>query len=117
MSALKNFPSCKRIVYSTCSNRPEENEQVIEEVLSLSESRGYSLVDCSSKFKPGLGVGSEKYSFAKNCLSLKDEIHTGKEFFIAVFERTEEFQSGNKSAKLMNEDKVPEEGIVDFQFV
>ncbi|XP_071562953.1 28S rRNA (cytosine-C(5))-methyltransferase isoform X2 [Temnothorax nylanderi] len=32
--ALFNFPNAKRIIYSTCSLHPEENEQVIDEVLA-----------------------------------------------------------------------------------
>jgi hypothetical protein len=108
--ALRNFPSCKRIVYSTGSVYPEENEQVIDRVLSLSESLGYSLVDCSSKFKPGLQVSSADYSFAKKCLSLKYVDDHNKGYFVAMFERT--VNKKPKVEKVEEEDTVTEEGTL-----
>ena len=47
MHALR-FPKVQRIVYSTCSVFEEENECVVQAVLSLAQQQGFSLKVLSS---------------------------------------------------------------------
>lgn len=85
--ALRRFPNAKKVVYSTCSIYPEENEEVIQEVIT--QIKNYKLVDASSVLKgPWINFGSDKYGdIGKFCLYSKPEKDMCNGFFIAVFER------------------------------
>ncbi|GJQ75575.1 hypothetical protein Trydic_g17656 [Trypoxylus dichotomus] len=88
--ALRRFPKAKRIIYSTCSLYPEENEEVIQEVLT--QTMYYKLVNAANSLKgPWLNFGSEKYGdIGKFCLYSKPDKEMSNGFFVAVFERLED---------------------------
>lgn len=103
--ALTNFPKVKRVVYSTCSLKPEENEMVIRDVLrNLSEPKEpqkskkrkkknkkqesllqFKLVKPLEDSWPRRG--SNEYEFGHCCLNSDPEKDLTNGFFIAVFER------------------------------
>lgn len=85
--ALLNFPSVKRVVYSTCSMYQEENEMVVDEILS-DIGQSYKL----KSVKKLLGgnwknYSSEEFACGNKCLYAKPEIDYSNGFFVAVFER------------------------------
>lgn len=86
--AMKNFPNAKKIVYSTCSLFPEENEEVVE--VALERNPFFKLVDPRTILGENgwNNFGSDKYkNIGKNCVySLPDKDLTNG-FFVAVFER------------------------------
>ncbi|XP_078046703.1 nop2/Sun-like domain containing protein 5 [Augochlora pura] len=85
--ALLNFPNVKRVVYSTCSVNPEENEEVVDEVLD-STAGAYRLVSIKDKYKTNwMNYSSPKYNCSDNCLYADPEVDICNGFFVAVFER------------------------------
>lgn len=100
--AMTNFPKVKRIVYSTCSIFPEENEAVVEKVLKE-----------TSNFKPVIPLrgtqwmkrGNSTYNCGEYGLYAKSDVDLTNGFFVVVFERTEsEYVPGEAIAqKLENE--------------
>lgn len=111
--ALSNFPKVKRIVYSTCSLKPEENEMVVRDVLkNLSEPKDLEKTkkhkknkrkhESQLKFKLVKPLedtwprrGSDEYEFGPCCLNSDPEKDLTNGFFIAVFERIVEDVSEN----------------------
>lgn len=85
--ALFNFPNAKRIIYSTCSLHPEENEEVIDEVLA-DIGNAYRLVPIRQLLKNNwTNFSSKKYNCGDTCLYSKPDDDFCNGFFIAVFER------------------------------
>lgn len=85
--ALLNFPNAKRIIYSTCSLHPEENEQVIDEVLA-DIGTAYHLVPARQMLGANwINFSSEKYNCRDKCLYSKPDVDFCNGFFVAVLER------------------------------
>lgn len=87
--ALTKFPNAKRVVYSTCSFYPEENEDVIRQVLETCTR--FKLVDARNFIGENwLNFGSPEFGdLGKFCLYANQGIDFCNGFFVAVFERTE----------------------------
>ncbi|XP_001605827.2 probable 28S rRNA (cytosine-C(5))-methyltransferase [Nasonia vitripennis] len=85
--ALK-FPNAKRVVYSTCSIYPEENECVVDEAMTKFGDI-YNLVDLKRKLKnEWISFGSAEYSYyGDKCLYARPEVDHCSGFFLAVFQR------------------------------
>ncbi|XP_031849774.1 nop2/Sun-like domain containing protein 5 [Nomia melanderi] len=85
--ALMNFPNVKRVVYSTCSINPEENEQVVDEVLENVKG-AYKLVSIKNMYKDSWeNYSSQSYKCSDKCLYARPEEDLCNGFFVAVFER------------------------------
>ncbi|XP_026669434.1 probable 28S rRNA (cytosine-C(5))-methyltransferase [Ceratina calcarata] len=84
---LLNFCKAKRVVYSTCSINPEENEKVIDEIL-MNVQNAYKLVPIKELLEQEwLNFSSRKYNCSNTCLYAKFESDLCNGFFVAVFER------------------------------
>ncbi|XP_011864315.1 PREDICTED: probable 28S rRNA (cytosine-C(5))-methyltransferase [Vollenhovia emeryi] len=85
--AMFNFPNVKRIIYSTCSLHPEENEQVVDEVLA-DIGGAYRLVPVGQLLKNNwTNFSSKKYNCGDTCLYSKPDDDYCNGFFVAVFDR------------------------------
>lgn len=85
--ALLNFPNVEKVVYSTCSVYPEENEQVIDEVLS-NVGDAYHLVPIKDILKGNwLNFSSSEYNCGDKCLYAKPDVDLCNGFFVAMFKR------------------------------
>ncbi|XP_015124557.1 pre-mRNA-splicing factor CWC22 homolog [Diachasma alloeum] len=85
--ALLNFPKVKRVIYSTCSMYPEENEMVVDEVLG-DIGQAYKLVSIKELLKDQwINFSSKDYQCGENCLYARPDVDQSNGFFIAVFER------------------------------
>ncbi|XP_053683788.1 28S rRNA (cytosine-C(5))-methyltransferase [Sabethes cyaneus] len=88
--AMNAFPAAKRIVYSTCSIYPEENEEIV--MGALKHNGHFRLADAKALFdKEWLNFGSTDYSgIGERCLYARPETDLTIGMFVAVFERCEE---------------------------
>ncbi|XP_011300934.1 probable 28S rRNA (cytosine-C(5))-methyltransferase [Fopius arisanus] len=85
--ALLNFPTVKRVVYSTCSMYPEENEMVVDEILR-DIGKSYELVSARKLLENHwINFSSKDYECGENCLYARPNIDHSNGFFVAVFER------------------------------
>ncbi|XP_012219603.2 28S rRNA (cytosine-C(5))-methyltransferase [Linepithema humile] len=84
--ALFNFPNVKKIIYSTCSLHPEENEEVIDEVLA-DIGDAYYLVPAKQLLNDWTNFSSQKYNCKDRCLYSKPDVDFCNGFFVAIFER------------------------------
>lgn len=85
--AMNAFPSAKRIVYSTCSIFPEENEDIVQgaqrtfQADGRQRAAGQGVAQFGSPDYPGIG---------EKCLYAKSEGDLTIGMFVAVFERCAE---------------------------
>jgi len=85
--ALVNFPNVKKIIYSTCSVYPEENEQVIDKALA-NLSSVYHLVSLKEMLQnKWINFSSNEYNCKNKCLYSRPNVDLCNGFFVAVFER------------------------------
>ncbi|XP_066247676.1 28S rRNA (cytosine-C(5))-methyltransferase [Euwallacea similis] len=86
-AALSRYPNAQRIVYSTCSLYPEENEDVVRQVLETNNN--FKLVT-AGKFLDNQWCNFGSSDFGKigeYCLYAKPNEDLSNGFFLAVFER------------------------------
>ncbi|XP_056633844.1 28S rRNA (cytosine-C(5))-methyltransferase [Diorhabda sublineata] len=88
--ALTKFPDVKRAVYSTCSLLPEENEEVVRQVLETNYN--FKLVPVGGLIGENWkNFGSDDYGdLGRFCMYAKPEDDCTNGFFVAVFERLAE---------------------------
>jgi putative methyltransferase len=88
--ALTRFPNVKRVVYSTCSVYPEENEDVVRQVLETCTQ--FKLVPAVELVKNKWeNFGSSEFGdIGRYCLYARPDIDLTSGFFVAVFERLAE---------------------------
>lgn len=109
--ALLNFPTAKKVIYSTCSIQPEENEHVIDEILS-DIGEAYKLVPPKELLSENwINFSSLDFKCQDNCLYARPETDLTNGFFVAVFERNfnvplPEYKRRSK-AKKEQENKIP----------
>jgi len=84
--ALFNFPNVKKVIYSTCSLHPEENEEVIDEILA-DIGDAYHLVPAKRLLNDWTNFSSQIYNCKDRCLYSKPNVDFCNGFFVAVFER------------------------------
>lgn len=82
--------NAERVVYSTCTANPDENENLVARILASEVGQQFELVNCLGNL-PGRGVGTQLLSDeeAKKCVRVSK--HTGSiDFFVAIFEKKAE---------------------------
>ncbi|XP_034936959.1 probable 28S rRNA (cytosine-C(5))-methyltransferase [Chelonus insularis] len=85
--ALSNFPKAKKVVYSTCSIYPEENEMVIDEILA-GVKNSWQLVPITKLLhNKWNNYSSMEFNCKNNCLYAKSDEDLTSGFFVAIFER------------------------------
>lgn len=85
--AMTSFPNVKRIVYSTCSINPEENEQVVQK--ALKQFKAFKLKSPLEQLKNewnSFGASSYK-KIGKKCIYCRPETDHTNGFFIALIEK------------------------------
>ncbi|XP_063975530.1 28S rRNA (cytosine-C(5))-methyltransferase [Diachasmimorpha longicaudata] len=100
--ALFNFPKVKRVVYSTCSIYPEENEMVVDEILE-DIGQAYNLVPVKDLLKgQWINFSSQDYQCRDSCLYAKSDVDQSNGFFVAVFDRNPEVALSQHKKKYGN---------------
>ncbi|XP_038215528.1 28S rRNA (cytosine-C(5))-methyltransferase [Zerene cesonia] len=86
--AMNSFPKAKKIVYSTCSIFPEENERVISNVVKSSRAK-WKVLNVKDLLKEQWNnYGSGMYGeMGTRCLYARPESDMTTGFFLAVLER------------------------------
>jgi len=106
--ALTKFPLAKKIVYSTCSICPEENEAVIDGALKGNYSDHFKLVNVHKKLKEGVTPGSDEYQCGKFCAYFHPDKDLTNGFFIAMFKRIKNQDDAPADEEAVEEDATEE---------
>lgn len=86
--ALQNYQNAVKLVYSTCSVYPEENEHVIQRALEMCADTNWKLVKPIEFAEKWKNFGSPKFKhIGKKCLYAKPDVDKTDGFFVAIFER------------------------------
>ncbi|XP_073944343.1 nop2/Sun-like domain containing protein 5 [Choristoneura fumiferana] len=103
--AMNAFPNAKRIVYSTCSLFPEENERVITNVVKTSRVK-WRVQDVKELLKGQWNnFGSGMYgSMGTRCLYARQESDYTSGFFLAVIDKDPKYFDKNNDAGNDKED-------------
>ncbi|XP_077283877.1 uncharacterized protein LOC143909659 isoform X2 [Arctopsyche grandis] len=98
--ALNEFYTAKRVVYSTCSLYPKENEEVIRDVLKNHKGK-FRLVSAKEKLNNNWNnTGDTQYvDIGEYCIYAKPDTDYTSGFFIAVFERFDDGHIDDYSSK------------------
>ncbi|XP_041977733.1 28S rRNA (cytosine-C(5))-methyltransferase isoform X2 [Aricia agestis] len=98
---MNAFPKAKRIVYSTCSLYPEENERVVTNVVKTSRAR-WRVQDVKELLKGQWNnFGSGMYgTMGARCLYAKPETDFTTGFFLAVLDRDQSDIDRNQGSKV-----------------
>lgn len=84
--AMRAFTRAKKIVYSTCSIHPEENEKVVQECLDMCPD--WNLIKPLEFAERWKHFGSPKFKhIGKKCVYAKSDVDLTDGFFVAIFER------------------------------
>lgn len=102
--AMKTFPAAERIVYSTCSVYPEENEEVVQRCLEwYPHWELIKPIEFAEKWK---SFGSPKYKhIGKKCLYARPDVDMTNGFFVALFQRREDVEFVPRPVKSRNGQK------------
>ncbi|KOB70008.1 putative williams-beuren syndrome critical region protein [Operophtera brumata] len=109
--AMNAFPKAKRIIYSTCSLYPEENERVITNVVKTSRAK-WRVQDVKELLKGQWNnFGSGMYgSMGARCMYAKPDTDFTTGFFLAVLDRDEkDFAKAGRQEKNISETKKGDE--------
>jgi len=90
-SAMKYVQRGGRLLYSTCSLEPEENEQVIERVLA--EERGFRVVECRAELHALFDRGELRWPQIESLVSnsylrTTQGVHPCDGFFAAILQKS-----------------------------
>lgn len=101
--AMNAFPKAKRIVYSTCSVFPEENERVITNVVKASRTK-WKVQDVKELLKGQWNnFGSSMYgSMGARCMYAKPDSDFTIGFFLAVLDRDPKDAEKSQNKELRN---------------
>ncbi|KAJ6638470.1 28S rRNA (cytosine-C(5))-methyltransferase [Pseudolycoriella hygida] len=115
--AMRAFTRAKKIVYSTCSIHPEENEKVVQECLEMCPD--WQLIKPIAFAETWKHFGSPKFKhIGKKCVYAKSEVDLTDGFFVAIFEReidlTKPIQPYSRNDETWKK-KYPTETTVDIE--
>lgn len=86
LHAMNEYPSVKRIVYSTCSINAEENEAVVQK--ALKQNGKFKLVPPVDLLPEWKNFGASSYKkVGKKCFYCRPDVDMTNGFFIAVLEK------------------------------
>lgn len=105
--ALKSYPNLERLVYSTCSANPEENEAVVDEALSVNGK--FKLLNSTKMLKGWTNKGAPGYDCSEMCLNAVPNIDCTNGFFIAIFVRRDFDETESKVEEEGDDEEVEED--------
>ncbi|XP_017779861.1 PREDICTED: probable 28S rRNA (cytosine-C(5))-methyltransferase [Nicrophorus vespilloides] len=85
--AMRAFPLARRVVYSTCSIYPEENEEVVQDVIRSNPN--FRLVNAGDLL-PASWINFGTGPVGEKCIYCRPNIDRTSGFFVAVFEKVQE---------------------------
>ncbi|XP_045491567.1 28S rRNA (cytosine-C(5))-methyltransferase [Colias croceus] len=103
--AMNSFPKAKKIVYSTCSIFPEENERVISNVVKSSRAK-WKVLNVKDLLKEQWNnYGSGMYGeMGTRCLYARPESDITTGFFLAVLERDPKQVDNSENIEVADEE-------------